>query len=232
MICNTAVKDGLLERNPCDVRSAINPKARKKVKMPATVELHGIADKLGADPRYERFKALVLLAGWCECVSVRSPNCAAGWRANPGRFGTCESDRLDLVLTLNTMCHNVIHDHPPGNARGTVTCPFWAARRTAHRRILRCSATASSSDISPVGGGSGGNSGLIPGAVSNAEPRSSQHQHRVTQQEIKTLVAKPPHGVGIAVAFGTVTAHADPWCPRKHKASPHAISGVRIGPSE
>ena len=112
MICNTAVKDGLLERNPCDVRSAINPKVRKKVKIPATVELHGIADKLGADPRYERFKAMVLLVGWCECVSVRSPNCAAGWRANPGRFGTCESDRLDLVLTLNTMCHNVIHDHP------------------------------------------------------------------------------------------------------------------------
>jgi hypothetical protein len=110
MICNTAVKDGLLERNPCDVRSAINPKVRKKVKIPATVELHGIADKLG---RYERFKALVLLAGWCECVSVRSPNCAAGWRANPRRFGTCESDRLDLVLTLNTVCHNVIHDHPP-----------------------------------------------------------------------------------------------------------------------
>src|SRR6267154_6665927 len=90
---------------------------------------------------------------------------------------------------------------PPGNARGTVTCPFWAARRAASRRILPCSATASSSDISPVGGGSGGNSGLIPGAVSNAEPCSSQHQHRVTQQEIKTLVAKPPHGVGIAVAF-------------------------------
>jgi hypothetical protein len=112
MICNTAVKDVLLERNPCDVRSAINPKVRKKVKIPATVELHAIADKLGADPRYERFKALVLLAGWCECVSVRSRNCAAGWRANPRRFGTCESDRLDLVPTRNTVCHNVIHDQP------------------------------------------------------------------------------------------------------------------------
>src|SRR6267378_4301954 len=108
----------------------------------------------------------------------------------------------------------------PGNARGTVTCPFWAARRAASRRILPCSATASSSDISPVGGGSGGNSGLIPGAVSNAEPCSSQHQHRVTQQEIKTLVAKPPHGVGIAVAFGTVTAHADPLVPEETQSKP------------
>jgi hypothetical protein len=58
-ICNTAVSDGLLERNPCDVRGAMNPKARKKVKIPTTVELHGIADKLGADPRYERFRALL-----------------------------------------------------------------------------------------------------------------------------------------------------------------------------
>lgn len=39
MICNTAVKDGLLERNPCDVRGAMNPKAKEKVKIPTTVEL-------------------------------------------------------------------------------------------------------------------------------------------------------------------------------------------------
>jgi hypothetical protein len=61
----------------------------------------------------------------------------------------------------------------PATQRCTVTCPFWAARRAASRRIPPCSATASSSDISPVGGGSGGNSGLIPGAVSNAERCSS-----------------------------------------------------------
>lgn len=64
-ICNTAVRDGLLDRNPCDVRGAMNPKPKKRVKIPTTIELHAIADKLGAEPRYERFKALVLLAGWC-----------------------------------------------------------------------------------------------------------------------------------------------------------------------
>ena len=78
----------------------------------------------------------------------------------PGRIRTCGPDRLDLVLSLNTVCHNAIHDRPPGDARCTVTCRFWAARRAASRRILPCSATASSSDISPVGGGSGGNSGF------------------------------------------------------------------------
>ena len=77
------------------------------------------------------------------------------------------------MLTPNTLCHNVISDRLSSNARHIVACSFWAARRADSRRILHCSATASSSDISPVGGGSGGNSGLIPGAVSNAEPCSS-----------------------------------------------------------
>lgn len=65
LICNTAVSDGLLERNPCQVVGAMNPKAKKKVKIATTVELHNIADKLGADENYARFKAMVLLAGWC-----------------------------------------------------------------------------------------------------------------------------------------------------------------------
>lgn len=65
MICNTAVRDGLLDRNPCQITGAMNPKPKKKVKIPSTVELHAIADKLGADEGTARFKALVLLAGWC-----------------------------------------------------------------------------------------------------------------------------------------------------------------------
>lgn len=65
MICNSAVDDGLIERNPCMIKGATTTKPKKNVKIPTTVELHTIADKLGADPRYERFKALVLLAGWC-----------------------------------------------------------------------------------------------------------------------------------------------------------------------
>lgn len=65
MICNTAVKDGLLDRNPCQITGATSPKVKKKVNIPSTVELHAIADKLGTDNDYARFKALVLLAGWC-----------------------------------------------------------------------------------------------------------------------------------------------------------------------
>jgi integrase len=65
MICNTAVKDALLERNPCQIVGASNPKPKKVVKIPTTIELHAIADKLGADEKTASFKALVLLAGWC-----------------------------------------------------------------------------------------------------------------------------------------------------------------------
>jgi len=64
-ICNTAVRDGLLDRNPCQIAGAANPKPKKKVQAVGTVELHAIADKLGANAGSEQLKALVLLAGWC-----------------------------------------------------------------------------------------------------------------------------------------------------------------------
>ncbi|MGE0214900.1 tyrosine-type recombinase/integrase [Mycolicibacterium sp.] len=65
MICNTAVKDGLLDRNPCMIQGAMNTKAKENVKIPTTADLHAIADKLGASETQARFKALVLLAAWC-----------------------------------------------------------------------------------------------------------------------------------------------------------------------
>ena len=65
MICNTAVKDGLLDRNPCQIAGAMNTKAKENVKVPTIAELHAIADQLGANPNHAKFKALVLLAGWC-----------------------------------------------------------------------------------------------------------------------------------------------------------------------
>lgn len=65
MICNTAVKDGLRERNPCMIVGAMNTKRKANVKPITIVELHTIADKLGANEIDARFKALVLLAGWC-----------------------------------------------------------------------------------------------------------------------------------------------------------------------
>ena len=65
MICNTALKDGLLDRNPCQITGAMNTRAKANFKPITIAELHTIADKLGADENHGRFKALVLLAGWC-----------------------------------------------------------------------------------------------------------------------------------------------------------------------
>ena len=65
MICNTAVRDGLLDRNPCQIVGATNGKPKKKVRIASTVELHAIADKLGADDSTAQFRVLVLLAAWC-----------------------------------------------------------------------------------------------------------------------------------------------------------------------
>lgn len=65
MICNTAVRDGLLDRNPCQIVGATNAKPKRKVHIASTVQLHAIADKLGATEGNEQFKTLVLLAAWC-----------------------------------------------------------------------------------------------------------------------------------------------------------------------
>jgi integrase len=65
MICNTAVHDGLIERNPCMIKGATKTKGKKNTKLPSIGELHAIADTLGTDERYERFRALVLITAWC-----------------------------------------------------------------------------------------------------------------------------------------------------------------------
>ena len=46
-------------------RRCVQSKPKKVVKIPTTIELHAISDKLGTDEKTARFRALVLLAGWC-----------------------------------------------------------------------------------------------------------------------------------------------------------------------
>lgn len=65
MVCNNAVREDLLTRNPCQIAGAANVKPKKVVRVPSITEVHAIADKLGAAEGREQFKALVLLAAWC-----------------------------------------------------------------------------------------------------------------------------------------------------------------------
>jgi integrase len=82
MICNTAVRDGLLDRSPCQIVGALKAKPKKRAKVMTTVELHAIADKLVAEEATAQLSALVLLAGWCgmrfgEVVELRRGDLAA-----------------------------------------------------------------------------------------------------------------------------------------------------------
>ena len=47
----TAVRDGLIERNPCMIERAMNPKAKRQALVPTIPELEAIADKLGSAPK-------------------------------------------------------------------------------------------------------------------------------------------------------------------------------------
>lgn len=71
MICNTAVKDGLLERNPCQIAGAMNTKPKANVKPITIAELHTIADKLGANENHARFKALVFSPVGAACALAK-----------------------------------------------------------------------------------------------------------------------------------------------------------------
>lgn len=120
MICNTAVKDGLLERNPCQIVGASNPKPKKVVKIPTTVELHAIADKLGTDERTAQFRALVLLAGWCGM-----------------RFGEVTELRrrdFDRDCTVVTISRGVTHRADP-NTPGADRCRVGSTKNGEQRTV-------------------------------------------------------------------------------------------------
>ena len=60
MVCNVAVKDGLLLVNPCQIDGAMTQKRRREPEILTVDELNAVANAVP-----ERFKALVLLAAWC-----------------------------------------------------------------------------------------------------------------------------------------------------------------------
>lgn len=59
-ICNTAVKDGLIERNPCQINGAMHAKTNREITILEVGEIAALADTV----RPERFKALVLISAW------------------------------------------------------------------------------------------------------------------------------------------------------------------------
>lgn len=64
-ICSTAVKDSLLQSNPCQIDRASSAKPKRKKVVLTVEQVEAIADQIGSDPKTSRFRALVLLSAWC-----------------------------------------------------------------------------------------------------------------------------------------------------------------------
>lgn len=60
-ICNTAVADGRIERNPCQLPRVMNPARKREPVILTVTEIAALADAI----RPERLRALVLLSAWC-----------------------------------------------------------------------------------------------------------------------------------------------------------------------
>lgn len=60
-ICATAVSDGLIERNPCNIPKVMNPARKREPVILTPAEVAALADAI----RPERLKCLVLLSAWC-----------------------------------------------------------------------------------------------------------------------------------------------------------------------
>ncbi|WP_235892866.1 tyrosine-type recombinase/integrase [Mycolicibacterium hodleri] len=95
MICNTAVRDGLVERNPCMIERASNPKTKRQAVVPTIPELEAIADALGSETKNARFRALVLISAWC------------GLRY--GEVSELRRKDLDVECTVVTVARGVTH---------------------------------------------------------------------------------------------------------------------------
>lgn len=107
-----------------------NTKAKENVKVPTIAELHAIADQLGANTNHAKFKALVLLAGWCglrygEVAELRRKDFDADCtvvsitRAVGHRDGTCilgrtktkESRKVDIPPHIQADVKNHLVQH-------------------------------------------------------------------------------------------------------------------------
>ena len=131
-ICNTAVKDGLLDRNPCTERIS-RAKTKHDMDILTADELAAVADAI----KPERFKALVLLSAWCalrfgEATELRrkdiSDDCSTlsitrGVVHRP----SADSDKRCYVGTTKS-----------GESRTVVIPPHIRAEHQAPSRHVRC----------------------------------------------------------------------------------------------
>lgn len=96
-ICATAVQDGLLQSNPCQIDRAMNPQRKREPVILNVSEVAALADSIA-----HQYKALVLLAAWCglrwgEVIELRRKDVSAG----------CEIITVARGVTRNTDGYHV-----------------------------------------------------------------------------------------------------------------------------
>ena len=113
-ICATAVKDGLLVVNPCQISRVMNPPTKREPVILTVNEVARLADEIEAiEPKY---KALVLISAWCglrwgEVIELRRRDIRSG----------CETISVSRAVTHRGACR--IDTPKSGKARTVVVPP-------------------------------------------------------------------------------------------------------------
>jgi len=119
-ICGTAVRDGLLVVNPCQIERVMNPPTKREPVILTVAEVGLVAASVP-----DRFCALVLIASWCglrwgEVIELRRSDISAG----------CESISVARAVTHRGTCR--IDTTKSGKARSVVVPPHIRAALRAH----------------------------------------------------------------------------------------------------
>jgi integrase len=111
-ICATAVKDGLLQSNPCQIERAMNPPRKREPVILTVPEVAKLADAVP-----DRSRAMILISAWCglrwgEVTELRRRDIGAG----------CEIIAVQRAVTRNEDGMNV-DTTKSGKARTVVVPP-------------------------------------------------------------------------------------------------------------
>ena len=119
-ICATAVKDGLLQANPCQIERVMNPPTKREATILTVPEVGLLADTI--KPEY---RALVLISAWCgsrwgEVIELRRKDISAG----------CETISVSRAVTHGGACR--VDTPKSGKVRTVVVPPHIRADIKAH----------------------------------------------------------------------------------------------------
>jgi integrase len=119
-ICATAVKDGKLAVNPCQIERAMNPPTKREAVILSVAEVAALADAMP-----ENLRALVLISAWCglrwgEVIELRRKDISAG----------CETISVNRAVTHRGACR--VGSPKSGKVRKVMVPPHIRADLKAH----------------------------------------------------------------------------------------------------